>query len=309
MSTCGTCLLCGNAGGLCDSHIIPAFVFAWQKESSGTGFLRSGQAPNLRVQDGPQVPLLCPRCEGGFNRWETPCNERIFLPLHKGQGSTFHYDDWLLKFAVSVSWRVLTYFRMREDLTHLTPQLLAAADRAERAWRDFLLGKEPHPGSFEQHMFPLDAVESVSIPNAPPNLNRYFLCTVDPTVFRIEDRAFVYAKMCRLLLIGFINMPQPRRWDGTKVHVRGGTLGPFGCEVPDLWIAIRSRAKSLIEKEASISDRQWDRMEKAFRSDMDRFGQSETFRAVDEDVRLFGRKTFAHHPRSEKNQDGNEPGR
>lgn len=305
MPASGTCGLCGSVGDLCDSHIIPAFVFAWQKESSGTGFLRSGEAPNKRVQDGQQVPLLCPACEGLFNKWETVCNAQIFLPLHRKQASSFQYSDWLLKFAVSVSWRVLTYFRMRDDLKHLTPQLPRAADRAERVWRNFLLGREPHPGLFEQHVLPLDTAESFTMSDAPPNLNRYILRTVDPTVFRVGDRAFVYAKMCRFLLVGFIEMPHPRRWKGTKLHVSGGTLGNTHYSVPDdLWVAIRDRARGLMEREASISDRQRDHMDKALRRDMDRFVQSETFHAADEDVRLFGHKTFAHHPRAEPSQDG-----
>lgn len=308
MSLTGTCRLCGNVEELQESHIIPAFVYAWLKQSSATGLLRSGEAPNRRVQDGIKTPLLCLACERRLNEWETPCNERVFLPLHKDMGSSFQYDDWLLSFAVSVSWRVLTYFRMRDPLSNLTPRMLASAGRAEKTWREFLLGIRAHPGSFEQHIFLLNAVGEVSIPDAPPNLNRYFLRTVDPTVFRVEDRAFVYAKMCRLLVIGFIEISRCREWQGTKVHVKQGTLGPFKCTVPDLWIALRDRARKLGEIEGNISDRQWDRMGKAFRNNMDRFEQSETFRAADEDVRLFGRRTFGHHPSKGKGHSGEGDG-
>ena len=53
------CRLCLRARPLRDSHIIPAFVYRWQKGTSATGYTRSLERPNVRVQDGPVVPLLC----------------------------------------------------------------------------------------------------------------------------------------------------------------------------------------------------------------------------------------------------------
>jgi hypothetical protein len=64
-----------------ESHILPSFVYRWMKETSATGYLRFGQQPNLRVQDGVKRHLLCANCEQRFNQWaailSTPCS----LPL------------------------------------------------------------------------------------------------------------------------------------------------------------------------------------------------------------------------------------
>jgi hypothetical protein len=65
------CRLCGAVKELQESHILPGFVFRWMKETSATGYLRSRQQPNLRVQDGLKLHFLCADCERRFNQWET----------------------------------------------------------------------------------------------------------------------------------------------------------------------------------------------------------------------------------------------
>ena len=74
------CRLCGATKELQESHILPGFVFRWKKETSATGYLRFGQQPNLRVQDGVKLHLLCRDCEQRFNNWETEFANRIFHP-------------------------------------------------------------------------------------------------------------------------------------------------------------------------------------------------------------------------------------
>jgi hypothetical protein len=296
----GTCRLCGTTTDLQESHIIPRSVYAWLKQSSATGFLRDGETPNKREQDGLKTHLLCWDCEQRLNQWETPFYEEVFLPLQEGRGTSFTYGDWLLKFAVSVSWRILTFLQMHSSLRHLAPDLSPRAAKAAEVWKEFLLGDRPHPSRFEQHMLPLGEVEHFTDADAPPNLNRYILRSIDPDVWRVGDRAFVYGKLCRIVLVGFIEMPHPRRWQGTKIHVRGGTLGGRNYSVPDdLRVAIRKGALKLRRHEQSISPRQRDRIEQAYTASMGRFAGSETFRATAADVRLFGAETFRFDPDSE----------
>jgi hypothetical protein len=65
-----------------ESHILAGFVYRWMKETSATGYLRFGQQPNLRVQDGVKLHLLC--AEDRFNQWETQFANRIFHPMTQG---------------------------------------------------------------------------------------------------------------------------------------------------------------------------------------------------------------------------------
>ena len=52
------CALCLKEKTLCDSHIIPSFVYKWLKDTSATGYLRNGNSPNLRQQDGLKIKII-----------------------------------------------------------------------------------------------------------------------------------------------------------------------------------------------------------------------------------------------------------
>jgi hypothetical protein len=125
------CRLCGATTELQESHILPGFVFRWMKETSATGYLRFGQQPNLRVQDGVKLHLLCRHCEQRFNSWETEFANQIFHPMTQGKAVRASYGPWLLLFCASVSWRVLVYHIDGNHLTHMADALLPSVNRAE----------------------------------------------------------------------------------------------------------------------------------------------------------------------------------
>ena len=99
------CALCKKIKDLKESHIIPKFVGEWLKETSATGYLRDGASPNLRKQDIIKEHLLCHECEENLSKYEKRFSEEIFVPFHSGKRE-FLYDDWLIKFIISMSWRV-----------------------------------------------------------------------------------------------------------------------------------------------------------------------------------------------------------
>ena len=179
MGTQGNCRLCGAECDLQASHIIPAFVFRWLKDTSATGFIRFGETPNMRVQDGPTRPWLCAACESRLSSWETRFASEVFHPLNEDGGRRLKYREWLLKFCVSISWRSLLMFMEDKQLGHFSSRQLAASDLALATWSDFLLDKVPHPGRFEQHLLPLDAVESTTTRHTPTNINRHFLRAIE----------------------------------------------------------------------------------------------------------------------------------
>src|SRR5438132_10501164 len=103
------CAVCGDNKPLCESHIIPRFVFQHLKDTSGTGYMRAGENPNRRTQDGFKEPMLCQACEVRFQKYEKPFAEHFFKPIHSRGESHPTYGDWMKYFAVSVSWRNLHY--------------------------------------------------------------------------------------------------------------------------------------------------------------------------------------------------------
>jgi len=289
MTNIGTCALCFETGELKESHIIPAFVWRWMKESSVTGYFRHGEKPNLRQQDGYKIFLLCVECEQKLSRWENKFLKYVFSPLNNGI-ELERYGPWLLKFSVSVSWRVLLLFKQELDLYHFPEKLRSAADVAIETWRQFLLDERPHPDKFEQHMLPWPGlIGSHHDPEMPDNINRYILRSVDIDAACSQDEAFVYVKMGNVFLIGFITMMHPNQWRDTKVHVQSGLLHKKHWRLP---AAFRNfvyyKARRAKKSQEKISEHQRDRIDSDYRKKMDQFADSVMFKAMTQDSILYG---------------------
>jgi hypothetical protein len=288
------CALCQQERELCDSHIIPSFVFAWLKESSATGYIRLGNNINLRVQDGLKPKLLCKECEERFNKSETPFAAKMFYPLHKDEalrlsrGPWFRYDSWCMKFAASVSWRVLTFFSQL-GLKNFSPEQQQAATAALAAWRSFLLDESENPGPHELHMMMFDRIADHTCGGLPKNFNRYLVRGVEPDVVRSKECIFVYAKMCRVLVVGFIRTNAKEQWIGTKLRVRKGEIGGKNYVLPSQLLKYMcGRAQRLIELEAKISSRQRQKIDVEYDKQMERALSSECLSISLYDYEMFG---------------------
>lgn len=290
----GLCKLCEKVTDLQLSHIIPKFVFAWLKETVPGG-IRSNRVPNRRIQDGEKDYLLCRDCEQILSVWEKQFCEQIFIPLHSSSPVTnyIQYGPWVLKFAVSVSWRVLLYFSQFGISSHFSADQFSAANQALKTWRRFLLGEVPHPGRFEQHLLPLDVIERKSAPPISPFLNRYFLRNVDMDAACSNTSAFVFTKMCRLALFGFIKEENPRNWVGTKLHVKAGSIGPRDYVISKMiWTYFNERADRSAKLLANLSPRQRQSIRDGFKKDADKIAESEVFRAMSYDIAHSGNDAF-----------------
>src|SRR5262249_55731966 len=138
------CRLCGETKELRESHILPGFVYRSMKESSATGYLRFGQQPNLRVQDGIKLHLLCGDCEQRFSQWQPPFPTRIF-PLITQAPPPPSSGSCLFLFCASFWWRVRLFHKDETPPTTIPAALLPSVERAELTWREFLLGSRPRP--------------------------------------------------------------------------------------------------------------------------------------------------------------------
>ncbi len=308
----GQCLLCAAESELQLSHVLPAFVFRWMRESSGNGHMRSGSSPNQRVQDGVKRHWLCTSCEGLLSCSETAFATKLFYPYTSGESTRIIYDERLLRFCVSVSWRVLQFHKEETSLKGYEPDAIAHIAEVESTWKEFLLGRQPHPGPFEQHLIPFDAMGSISFPKdeVSPNLNRYLMRTVDMDLMRtvVVDTSrtgkaiYVYTKLGRFAIFGFVREEQRSRWQGTKVHVKKGVIEPRTYQLPQaLFEYMNGRARRTAELLASISPRQSDKIDQSFRSNINKYIGSDEFQAMQNDVRMFGDAAFT---RSHASKDG-----
>jgi hypothetical protein len=288
------CALCRQERELRCSHFIPGFVYRWLKESSGTGYLRFSQSPNQRVQDGYKKDFLCANCESLLNKFETEFANRIFYPLHQneqlrlGREPWFNYESWCMKFSVSVSWRCLMLAR-ELGISHFSEPQRLLVNQALETWRAFLLDKVEHPGIFEQHMVLFDRLADHTCRDLPSNFNRYLLRAVELQPIRTDAHAFIYVKMCRVMLFGFIQETEKKVWNGTKLHVRNGQIGGANISLPSPLLGyFKKRALHIAEMEKHLSPRQQGKILKDSEQKLKRVLGSETLQAQLHDYEMFG---------------------
>ena len=292
------CKLCGCIAELQESHIVPKFVIRWLRNSSAGSPLRAGGKPNVRIQDGPKLHLLCLKCEEQLSQWETLFARHIFQPYHENQNAAptlTRYSKWMLKFAVSVSWRVLEFF-YSELVQQSDSETKLAIDDAREAWKQFLLDKQPNPGQFEQHMLPLDLITSYSGHSISAYLNRYILTTLDMDFASTSQTAFIYSKLGKYCLFGFVKYPEQDRkiWKGTKIHLNNGFLFDTKKLVtPDNVMSyLMLRANSAQSAINSISPRQYGKISQWTEENIDQYIETDAFRALIQDVNFFGRNAL-----------------
>jgi hypothetical protein len=293
----GKCPLCEKYATIVESHVLPAFIFRWLKETSATGFLRYGENPNKRIQDGIKYRWLCIDCERLLNSFETPFATKIFHPYNTESKLIQRYDAWLLKFCVSVSWRVLRHFQEISGLEGWTPEHRAEAARAVARWRLFLFDEISHPGQYEQHLLPLGPIEKSSISDLPKNINRYFMRGVEIDVCRGEHTALTFAKMGRFALFGVVS-PGHDKWKGTRISPKGGVIQPSTYTLPaGLKDYLFDRAHRMAALSASIPEHQQDKIEAAAMKNIDRFSTSDQFDAMRRDEAMFGTEAILRKPK------------
>jgi hypothetical protein len=291
----GRCRLCHVDGELQQSHILPAFLFRWVRETSANGYLRFGATPNLRVQDGLKRHWLCAGCEGVFSRSETAFAEKLFYPYVNGN-YTILYEEWLLRFCVSVSWRVLTFYKEETQFAkNHGPEALQRIAEAESTWRMFLLDKREHPGRFHQYILPFEAIGSISNPSMDlsSNLNRYLMRTIDTDLCRSQTSNFVYCKLPRFAILGVIHEERQNQWQGTKVRLKRGLIEPQRYTLPAVFFEyLNGKSRREVELLRSISPRQHERIEQSFRDNAERFVGTDAFLAMQYDIDMFGDDAF-----------------
>jgi hypothetical protein len=283
----GFCGFCNQKTSLQESHVLPAFVYRWLRGRSGTGHIRSSDNPNRRVQDGLKLNWLCRVCEGKFNRYETAFANKVFHPWHAGT-ERIPYDSWMLKFCVSVSWRVLKYAYGRNENAIYSEDQKVLVGQAEQRWQAFLNDEVPHPGEFEQHLLIFDVVESTTITDLPSNFNRFMTGAITLDIVGSQRSMMTFAKLGRFIIFGIIQKG-PNKWEGTKVHVKHGLLKPDKFTVPvGLLDLFREKANHTAGAMESISPMQAAKIDNHIMHNLDRFLGSDQFKAIAADAQMFG---------------------
>lgn len=262
------CALCKTNPTKEDSHIIPRLVYKWLKSVSLSGHLRSTGNPNQRTQDGPKIKLLCPDCEDTFSKLETKFSNDVFRPLHieEKNNHSFEYDNWFLKFAVSISWRSLIYLHLQEDLESLPNGHGPHAKQALKQWEAFLNQEQSDIGVFNQHLILMDTVVSATGIENNFDLNLYIQRGIEFNTVHSSKECYIFTKLGRVVIAGTILNVNPKtRWEGTEIHSTKGRYAPGEFWVSDCFNTFLSRAiDSMRESRAKISPKQRGKMDDAF---------------------------------------------
>jgi hypothetical protein len=280
------CALCLARATLRVSHIAPHFVWKWLKDSSATGFLRTTEQPNKSVQDGFKIPLLCEHCEQRLSAWGKLFSEEVFCPFKEDRLNKRIYGDWLLKFSVSLSWRILLFHSINRALSHVPDDLLPAVTQSLEVWRRFLVGEIDNPRRHEQHLILCSGVSKSTLPGTPENINRYLLRTIDTSVVSSKVSVITYANLCGVLIVGFVAPTRRKEWINTKVHLQKGTLyRKTDYQAPSKFAElIKDRAR--LAGNINLSDAQQAKQMNRAERNIERFESSATLRAIQLDLDL-----------------------
>ena len=298
-SNLSKCALCLKEKELLDSHIIPAFAFKWIKNTSATGFLRTAITPNLRQQDGLKSKLLCKRCEGLLNDYETLFTKNIFYPyvetelddsgIATGRIKYFGYDDWLLRFIISLHWRFLVTkdYSSGSDLAKFGKVL----DDIKEYWRQFLLKEKNHTGKCESYIIffqNLASGEGYFPPNMNDKINYYLLRSTDggPVISEGKNKLGVFSKIGPIAFLTTIKPDKLKNTTDSQVHMRGKVKTAQHLYNPILnRFFFIDRPNEVIPK-MNFSKRQWDKIENSYKKNLDRAEKSMTLKAVEADMLL-----------------------
>lgn len=277
-----TCALCGEAGFVCQSHVIPKFVGEWIKRTSVTGYLVDAMHASKRRQDIHKIRLLCERCEGRFSKHENCFRNEIFEPFEKSESfdkpQSFAYGSSLELFAASLSWRVL-----KADCGHTRsarPDLAPLIDEAEYRWREFLLGKNP-TNPYESHLLFLDGEDSDA--NSLGGSDWYRFRSVDATLCKSRHRVLAYAKLPHMLIVTSIYPRNMTGWKGTAIRTSGeiSTRQSVDDEAFKKFFGNRAQEAMTLSPGPSVEQSR-ERLEKAL-EDPQRFYGSESVRLLRKD--------------------------
>jgi hypothetical protein len=284
MSVIDECRLCGTAGLLRLSHILPRFVFRFQRDTSAAA-IRSHLNPNRPVQDSRKLRFLCGECEERFSAWETAFKREIYDPYHAGRLVELKYDSWLLKCAVSLSWRALKA-TTQEWVDHIPADVQTAAAKAEPVWRDFLLDRRENPGGFPQYLFLLEPLANSSDPNLPINFASYVQRVGATGIWNDPVRRciFTFCMMCSIAVVGVVSARTLRSW-GERLRVRRGILRPNSGAVPAEVVGmIKAQANDHLAMSRQLSERQKELDRQQVLADKEKFLRSGYARAMAIDV-------------------------
>lgn len=242
-----TCKLCGSNEKLEISHILPKFIFRYQKKTSPTGFIRTTENPNKTVQDGIKTEFLCGKCEDILSVWETKFANEIFYPYQNNPAVKIEYGKWLSKYLASVSFRVLSYHHHNNMLSHFDDEMLNCVPTAIDNLCNFILDKNPHPKEQRQLLILLDTLNPQTSTFISQDFNLYLSRAIDIDIITNDSDSFIYIKYLKFLQLCPIKLKTNKGWKTARINNSQGVLQPQNQELPDYVVHRLKKGAAMLE--------------------------------------------------------------
>lgn len=290
----GICKLCGKNDELRESHFIPKFVGKWIKKTSVTGYIREKNEVNKRAQDIAKEHWLCGDCEQMFSVWEREFANKVFYPFVNEGKSAANYGNWMSKFCASLSWRTLTYIRSKNPKDENDKGRKALLDAAQEHLRKYLVGEANNLNQYEQHLFPLEKIESTDSHDLPPSINRYFLRIMGMDIVGNSTDQYIFTKLPSFMLLGVIKSKNVKPMRSSRIAIKSGVLSPREYRWPDGFASyIFEKADEIIELHQSIPQKHLDSFDKYIKENPEKVIKSKQFHAFLDDYERFGDDVFS----------------
>lgn len=289
----GTCRLCNKEDDLKESHFIPKFVGKWIKKTSVTGYIREKNELHKRAQDIAKEYWLCGCCEQLFSNWEREFANKIFYPFVDQGKSVASYGNWMSKFCASISWRTLTYIRSKNPNDELNQERKDLLDGVQEHLSKYLLGAANNLYQYEQHLFPLEKIESMDSFRLPPSINRYFLRTLGMDIIGNNADQYIFTKLPLFILLGVIKAKNINAMRSSRISIKSGALSPREYRWPDGFVGyLFEKADEIIALHQSIPQKHRDSFDRYIRENPEKVIKSKQFQAFLDDYERVGDDVF-----------------
>lgn len=275
------CALCGKEVELELSHIVPKFVFRNLKKVSPTGKIRLASEPNKNVQDGEKMYLLCGKCEDLFNEYETTFSRVIFYNFLSGKQTEFKYGEWLPRYIISVSWRILyldiiDFVREKNIDVHDLNILI----QSERLMKEYLLKKRTDLGKIENHILFTDEVVGKSGAAEEWDLNTLLGSVFGYTVI-CDNSSYVFLNLRGIIMVTILKKDPRENWLRTLIKLEGGEIfiGNQSSKSP-VFNELGYLAEELKKSREKLSAKNKQRILNAIKNDPVKFINSESYRRM-----------------------------
>lgn len=228
-----TCELCGSSSPLQRSHLLPNFLFKQLRGTAGRFFAVS--LPQKPIQAGPTAKLLCYSCEQKMSRWEGEV-KRAFYPDEMQAKLPIKYGRWLQMFALSISWRALTYLKhstknpyvslsssAEELLPSIPSEIYDAAEACRLEWGNALLLGQASSSQSDQHLLFLNGK---NFPYERSSVVGFTVC-ISASIIA------VVSQLGPCCVVGILRDERPLAWKNTRIQSVGGKFHVAKQTIPE----------------------------------------------------------------------------